>query len=79
MPIEDIKQFFANEFPVDSDVTYFDNEVGVISKEIGDNLLLVADVMYTDYTLPVWNRNPEGLVKNNMYLADPWRNGRYGI
>jgi len=79
MPIEDIKQMFAREFPFTGDVTYFDNEVGVISKEIGDNVLLVADVMYTDYTFPVWNKNPNGLVKNNMYLADSWRNGRYGM
>ena len=79
MPIEDIKRFFAGAFPADSNVTYFDNEVGVISKEIGYNVLLVADVMYTDYTFPVWNKNPDGNVKTNMYLADPWRNGRYGM
>lgn len=79
MPIEDIKQMFAHEFPYTSDVTYFDNEVGVISKKIEDNILLVADVMYTDYSFPVSLKNPHGDIKRNMYLADSWRNGRYGM
>ena len=79
MPIEDIKQMFAHEFPLNSDVTYFDSEVGVVSKDIGDNVLLVADVMYTDYKLMVRHRNPAGDVHKNIVLADSWRNGRYGM
>ena len=79
MPIEDVKSFFAKEFPASSDVTYFDNEVGVISKEIGSNVLLVADVMYTDYKLKAGFRNPDGDVMRNIYLADPWRSGRGGM
>ena len=79
MPIEDVKAFFASEFPADSNVTYFDNEVGVVSKEIGDNILLVADVMYTDYKMVAGYSNPSGDVKRNMELADPWRSGRGGM
>jgi len=79
MPIEDIKSFFTREFPLDSSITYFDNDVGVISKDIGDNVLLVADVMYTDYRYPAGFRNPTGDVKSNIVLADPWLNGRSGM
>ena len=76
--IEDIKKLFAKEFPINADVSYFDNEVGVISKEISENVLLVADVMYTDYALPSGYRNPTGDVNKNICLADPWRSGFRG-
>ena len=79
MPIEDVKAFFAKEFPLSSSITYFDNEVGVMSKDIGNNVLLVADVMYTDYKFNAGFRNPDGDVKRNIMLADPWRSGRGGM
>lgn len=78
MPIEDIKAFFAKNFPKDGNITYFDNEVGVISKDIGENILLVADVMYTDYKLPAGFRNPTGDIKKNICIADPWRSPARG-
>ena len=77
--IEEVKAAFAKEFPASSDVTYFDYEVGVVSKDIGENILLVADVMYTDYTFPAGYRNPTGDVQRNMCIADPWRSGRGGM
>lgn len=78
LKIEDIKKFFASEFPFDSDITYFDYEVGVLSKDIGDNVLLIADVLYTDYAYPIEYRNPTGDVKKNLCIADPWRSGFRG-
>lgn len=79
MPIEDVKSYFAKEFPLASDVTYFDNDAGVIAKDIGKNVMLVADVMYTDYKYPESLCNPDGDVHHNMMLADPWRNRRNGM
>lgn len=79
MAIEDVKKFFASKFPESLSITYFDNDIGVISKDIGENVLLVADVMYTDYTFKAGFRNPDGDVKRNIVLADIWRNGRYGM
>lgn len=77
MPIEDIKSMYHKEFPESSLLTFFDNDIGVVSKEIDDGILLVADVLYTDYALPVKFMNGDGNVKCNMHLADPWlhRNG----
>lgn len=77
--IEDVKQKFHDAFPATADVTYFDDEVGVISKDIGENVLLVADVMYTDYLLPIKFVNPNGTRKLNIELADPRRGCRGGM
>lgn len=78
MVIEEIKDFFAKEFPLSAGITYLDNEAGVISKDIGENVLLVADVMYTDYKLKCPHRNPDGDVQRNLCIADPWRSGFRG-
>ena len=79
MPIEDVKALYHREFPLNSSTTFFDSEVGVISKEIGENVLLVADVMYTDYKLPVEWANPHGDQRRNMALADPAMNRHGGL
>lgn len=70
LPIEEVKEMFHKEFPINSNITYFDNDVGVVSKEIADGILLVADVMYTDYRLPSMWRNANGDQKRNMWIAD---------
>lgn len=79
MPIEDVKALFASEFPASSGIAYFDNEVGVISKDIGENVLLVGDVLYTDYKFKAGFRNPNGDIRRNIELADPWRGIRGGM
>ena len=78
-PIENIKDFFHKEFPLNGNITYFDNDIGVISKEIANNVLLVADVMYTDYALPIEWYNAKGNVERNMQLADPYMNRHGGM
>ena len=78
LPIEDIKTKLSIEFSPESDITYFDSDVGVISKEIADGILLVADVMYTDYQLPIKYIN-NGDPMSNMRLADPYYNRRGGM
>lgn len=70
--IEDIKDMYHREFPENGNVAFFDNDVGAISKEIADGILLVADVMYTDYALPIRPDNPKGDERVNMDLADPY-------
>ena len=70
-PIETLKQKLHEAFPLDSDITFFDDDVGVISKEICDNVLLVADVAYTDYKLPIKGLNPKGNCKFNMQISEP--------
>ena len=76
--IENIKQNLSKEFPLDADITYFDNDVGIIAKNITNDIMIVADVMYTDYLLPIPYRN-NGDPKSNMRLADPFCNRRGGM
>lgn len=77
VPIEDIKDRLHREFPTDSDITFMDSDVGVIQKDIGDGVLLVSDVMYTDYRLPIPGRNPKGDQGRNMRLCTPRMDGPY--
>ena len=71
IPIEDLKMRLHDEFPLDSDVTFMDYDVGVMQKTICENLLLVADVMYTDYKLKIPTINESGDYRFNMRLAEP--------
>ena len=71
IPIEDLKEKLHKEFPLDADVTFMDDDVGVITKQLTDKVLLIADVMYTDYHLKIPGVNPSGNVKKNMGLSEP--------
>jgi predicted phosphodiesterase len=79
--LEDIKRFYHEKFPVDSDVSYLDSDVGVISKELEDGTLLVADVLYTDYTFRPGKLysgySLETVVAHNMFSAKPKMSGSY--
>lgn len=79
MSIEEVKDYYHRKFPENGNVVYFDNDVGVISKEIADGILLVADVLYTDYMLPIQWSNASGDQSRNMVLADPWRQRNGGM
>lgn len=70
-PIETLKQRLHEAFPLDSDITFFDDDVGVLAKEICDGVLLVADVAYTDYKLRIKGVNPTGDYKRNMWMSEP--------
>ena len=79
--IEDAKAFYHREFPLDSDVAYLDISVGAVSKELSEKVLLVGDVLYTDYALPISGLD-EGLpedqvVRNNVFRAKPKMSGTY--
>ena len=44
------KQFLADKFPLDGNVTFLDEQVGVMSKQIPNtNILVVGSTLYTDY------------------------------
>lgn len=72
MPIEDVKAFYHKEFPEDNAVVYCDVDVGVMSKDLGNGIIVVADVLYTDYELKIAHMNATGNVERNMRHADPY-------
>lgn len=81
-PIEDVKEFYHKEFPFDSDITYFDSDVGVLSKNIDDKTILVSDVLYTDFTYPCFDYDSElsgvkELQERNMRRVTPKMSGSY--
>lgn len=48
--IDKAKKYLAQKFPVDGPVTFLDESVGVMVKQIPDtNVLVVASTLYTDY------------------------------
>jgi len=71
VPIEDLKNKLHEAFPADGDVTFMDYDVGVMQKEICDGVLLVGDVMYTDYKLKIPTINEAGDYKFNMKICAP--------
>lgn len=80
-PIEDVKEFYHKMFPLNSDVTYFDNDVGVIQKDLGNNILLVADVLYTNFRLR-YKYDEKGIsikevVRRNIHRVSPKFSGSY--
>ena len=77
MAIEDLKNELHEAFPLNSNITFFDNDVGVISKEIDDGILLVSDVLYTDYKLKINGFNERGSTRVNMMAAEPKFSGSY--
>ena len=70
IPLETIKETLHERFPVDGKITYLDFDVGTMTKELEDGTLIVGDVLYTDYALPV-DGNDWGDVERNMFFAVP--------
>ncbi len=79
--LDDIKEFYHKRFPADSDVTYFDYDVGVMQKNLTDKIILVADVLYTDYKFKCsdWDDKlkEDDLVRTNLHRAAPKMSGCY--
>lgn len=48
--ILELKQYLANKFILDSNITFLDSEIGIISKEV-NGILFVGTTLYTDYNL----------------------------
>ena len=79
--IDEVKAFYHREFPLESDITYLDSSVKVVSKEIAPGILLVGDVLYTDYALPVSESERKmrkaQVVEANIHRAEPKFHGTY--
>lgn len=48
--ILDLKKYLGSKFTLDSDITFLDSEIGIISKEV-NGILFVGTTLYTDYNL----------------------------
>lgn len=59
------KQYLHDKFPIDGPVTFMDESVGVMSKQIpGTNILVIGSTLYTDYNY-MEERMREGLANGN--------------
>lgn len=79
--LENVKEYFHKEFPLESNLTFFDYDVGVIEKNITNKILLIADVLYTDYKCSCCERDEslseKELVQLNLFRAKPKMSGSY--
>ena len=80
LPIQELREELAAAFPKTADVTYLDNEVGVLSKEV-NGILFIGTCFYTDFNLPIpWRPGDANTQVLNMSIS--WRNMndyRWGI
>lgn len=81
--IEELKEELHQEYPIDSNLTFLDNSVGVMCKEV-DGILFIGSTLYTDYKLKVVdiydshtdkNISDEQMIIRNMSLASPKMSG----
>jgi Icc-related predicted phosphoesterase len=76
---QSLRRSFARAFPINNDITYLDATVGVTSKEIGEDVLVVGSTFYTNYKLPMIS-NESGNQTHNMYNSRRMMNDfRFGI
>lgn len=78
--IQELREQLASAFPKDADITYLDNEVGVISKEV-DGVLFVGSCLYTDFKLPCTWRG-KACNDQQINMSTSWRtmnDYRWGI
>lgn len=70
MTIQKQKEFLAKRHGLDSNVTFLDESVGVMSKEIpGTNIMVVGSALYTDYKyMSEYDQNL--LEKTNQYRKE---------
>lgn len=77
--MQELRKEFAKAFPMNSDITYLDAEVGRVSKPV-DGVLFVGSCMYTDFRLSHEIYNPTGDIKFNEDCSEFNMNDyRYGI
>lgn len=69
-PIEDFKEAFHKEFPVDAKITFLDESVGVIEKEI-DGIVFIGSTLYTDYKYQTgrYHDSVDATIRQNMRYA----------
>ena len=68
------KQYLAEKFPIDGDVTFLDEQVGVMSKQIPDtNILVIGSTLYTDYAYP------DATMKRCVSESKSWKEVAYNM
>ena len=68
------KQYLAEKFPVDGDVTFLDEQVGVMSKQIPDtNILVIGSTLYTDYAYA------DATMKRRVSESKSWKEVAYDM
>lgn len=76
--MDELRALLKREFPVDSDVSYLDAEIGEVAKEV-DGILFLGSCFYTNFRIsePTWN--PKGNQRLNManseYRMNDYRMG----
>lgn len=66
--LEQLKMRLHEEFPLDGDITFLDESVGVVSKEIG-GVLFVGSCTYTDYRYRTFGSGMKRVVETNMMAS----------
>lgn len=77
LSIEGLKRRLGKIFPVDSDISFLDNSIDVMSKEV-DGILFVGSTLYTDYKLPISGENDvseQKTIDYNKRMAAPKMSG----
>ena len=73
MTMSELRKELANAFPLDSDVTYLDSDIGQVNK-IVDGIMFVGSCMYTDMRLKHETFNPDGDLIRNCRMSDAHMN-----
>ena len=77
MSIEGLKRRLGTLFPPDSEITFLDNSINVMSKEV-DGILFIGSTLYTDYRLPTVENKGFGekaIIEHNKRMASPKMSG----
>ena len=68
------KQYLAEKFPIDGDVTFLDEQVGAMSKQIPDtNILVIGSTLYTDYAYA------DATMKRRVSESKSWKEVAYDM
>ena len=77
MSIEELKRNLGATFPSYSNITFLDQSIGVMTKEV-DGILFVGSTLYTDYKLPIRgtkNVSEAKTIEYNKRIATPKMSG----
>lgn len=78
--IQELRDELHAAFPIDSDITYLDNECGVLSKVV-DGILFIGTTLYTDYRYSAYDTGSdvEKIALNKAYGQRGLNDFRYGM
>jgi len=77
LSIEEHKRRLAKKFPIGQNLSFLDNSVGVMKKEV-DGILFIGSTLYTDYKLPIPDEKMVSeieTINRNKRLASPKMSG----